>query len=594
VTKVIFSLGNDTVDGVRYSFSTVTARQAQRRVSGDVLVFKSTIAGTTEGDVLCLDLPASGLGEAWIISIIDSQGDRISGYFKVPEMEVVNFMMLIQVDPKTLEPLAKPEPEWWAMTRKTVIDGYVMGGDLILRHYNGATTNAGRVEGAPGKDGAPGRDGVDGKPGRDGLDGAPGAPGKDGAPGRDGEVSFEYANANYTRKTLFEQRPAISFTYGVYGSIKYTVMRINQHGNPDPSVLKSYWDEVQRTPKFQVREHDIEIVRDQLGATYLANGAGMVHISGIGHGEGNTVTTRGGVVIDGELVQEYVGSIDGSWTGSDGFAMLDNGLLKGYSSVRGDTAQDAVDDGAVWLSSFGAVLVENGVKRDLSDPYWDAANAIVSSINFYGQLANGDIIHVTAPGKSSVSGGTLADEANIALQLGCVFACSMDRGGSAQSFSGRAPVQISSDRDIAVPIDYNKRLVANYLYTTLPHMAVVNSDKPDLYYTPTLFKPDVGAEPRAAVSTSGLVSLSGVMRLTPAGEGGTLTEWPTSSATGIVRLPPYLRPSADKVGMFYGNGLLRGRYQVSASDGVVRISNCESGMLYARLDGISFQIERSM
>lgn len=386
---------------------------------------------------------------------------------------------------------------------------------------------------------------------------------------------------------------AVSIQYKSHGAIKYTCTTIHMNGTPDARALKTYWDEVQRTPSFQAREQDIEKVRDRVGATVIANGAGLVH-SIDPHGEGAIVTSRGAIVVDGVAVQDF--PTDGYWSGYEGFAMLKDGTLKGYSGLRGDTVADAVDDGAVWLSSFGPILVEEGMARDLSDPFWDTPRAIVSSLNIYGQRANGDIVMIGGPGKSSVSGGTLADSAAIALQEGCEFAISMDRGGSAQTFVGGAPIVVSQDRDVALVTDYNKRLVANFLYTNLPVVSPVKSDKPDLFYTATLFKADTGNAryvPRVNVSASGRSSLSGRMILTPSAEGGTLTAWPTSSAVGLVRVPPYARPSEDVVGMFYGNAKFSGRYQVSAADGVVRISNCDAGMTYALLDQIQWQIERA-
>lgn len=389
--------------------------------------------------------------------------------------------------------------------------------------------------------------------------------------------------------------PSGSIQYKTYNTITYSVITLFQHGDPNPGILKSYWDEVQRTPDFRAKEHDIEIARDMSGGTVITNLSGLVHISGMPHGEGQTVKVRGAVVIDGEAIQDF--PTDTHWTGWEALAMLKTGELRGYSGKRGETVNDIVNDGAVWASSFGPIIVENGAARDLSDPFWADATSIISSLNIYGQKANGDIVLITAPGKSSVSGGTLADSAAIAIQEGCVFAISMDRGGSAQSFVDAAPVVVSSDQDIAVLIDYNKRLVANYAYSTVPIVGNVKSDAPTCYYSPTLYKPDVGREPRISVDRTGRATLYGNMRLTPAEEGGTLTAWPTTTPSGIIRIPPYARPSAigpDITGRFYGAGNTSGRYQLSRSDGVLRISYCDASLLYATLDNISWKVERGV
>lgn len=413
--------------------------------------------------------------------------------------------------------------------------------------------------------------------------------------GQDGSIAQEATDARYVG--LQDPRligKSASIRYSTYGAINYTCITLHVAGKPDPLVLNSFWDEVQRGADFRAREHDIEIARDMTGGTIIANAAGLVHIPGFAHGEGQQVRTRGALVIDGVAIQDF--PTDGHWTGYEGFAMLPNGILKGYSGRRGDSVTDAVSDGAVWMESFGPIIVEGGAARDFTDPenFWDAARAIVSSLNVYGQRANGDIVMITCQGTSGSSGGTLADSAAIALLEGCLFAISMDRGGSAQTFKGGVPIVASSDRDVAVLTDYNKRLVANYLYTRLPVTSIAKSDKPALYYVPTLYKPDTGSQstPRVQVSESGMVQLSGRMVLTPAAEGGTLTEWPTTTASGILRVPPLARPAADVAGIFYGNQKTSGRWQVSAADGVVRISYCDAGMLYALLDQIKWQLDK--
>jgi len=177
LTQVIFAPGIDTRYGVRYAFATVQARAARRRVDGDVLVFRTALTEQINAEEKGVELKATGPGEAWIITVSEQSGDKVSGYYKVPDVESVYFHELTEVDPESLEPDGTPEPEWWAMARSTVNSGSVnVEGDLVLKRTDGKTVNAGRVKGEPGRDGAPGRAGT---PGRDGVDGKDGAPGKD-------------------------------------------------------------------------------------------------------------------------------------------------------------------------------------------------------------------------------------------------------------------------------------------------------------------------------------------------------------------------------------------------------------------------------
>lgn len=193
MTSIVFAFGNDTIYGVRYSYTNVTLTAVTRRIADDVLVFRSTIPLQVDGEVATLDLPVSGYGEAWLINAIDSRGDAVSGYYKIPDVESVYFHDLEQVDPDTLEPTAEPEAEWWIMARSTVTGGTVNEvGDLILKRNDGNTVNAGRVKGdagkngVDGKDGKDGRDGIDGTNGRDGVDGIDGQDGRDGVDGQNG------------------------------------------------------------------------------------------------------------------------------------------------------------------------------------------------------------------------------------------------------------------------------------------------------------------------------------------------------------------------------------------------------------------------
>ena len=72
----------------------------------------------------------------------------VKRYVQVPATTTAFYSDLVSLDPATLTPAASPEAAWWAASDANVVDGAVVGDDLILTHYNGATTNAGRVTGA--------------------------------------------------------------------------------------------------------------------------------------------------------------------------------------------------------------------------------------------------------------------------------------------------------------------------------------------------------------------------------------------------------------------------------------------------------------
>lgn len=170
MTKVLFNIGQDSIYGVRGVDTLVTAKAATRRVSGDMLITRDQLRETSSRP-FTLDLAATDLGQAWIITVSPDNGDSFSGYYKIPGGDMVNFTNLIEVDPESLEPADDPEPEWWAVARATVNSGEVVGDDLFLTRTDGVKIKAGNVRGLPGKDG---KDGKDGLPGDDGVDGAPG------------------------------------------------------------------------------------------------------------------------------------------------------------------------------------------------------------------------------------------------------------------------------------------------------------------------------------------------------------------------------------------------------------------------------------
>ena len=72
----------------------------------------------------------------------------VKRYVQVPATSTAFYSDLVSLDPATLTPAASPEAAWWAASDANVVDGAVVGDDLILTHTNGATTNAGRVTGA--------------------------------------------------------------------------------------------------------------------------------------------------------------------------------------------------------------------------------------------------------------------------------------------------------------------------------------------------------------------------------------------------------------------------------------------------------------
>lgn len=198
MTKVIFSPGKDTLRGVLYDSATVTMRAARRRVENDKIVMLGTVSAAIEGEALEVHLAPTGLGHAWIITLLSKGGDSISGWYKVPDVESVYFHKLEEVDPETMEPESEPDPEWWIMARSTVSGAEMTSsGELVLKRSDGATINVGKVKGGKGDKGDTGARGAKGDKGDRGDKGDKGVKGDKGDKGDKGEPGVaEYLHAS--------------------------------------------------------------------------------------------------------------------------------------------------------------------------------------------------------------------------------------------------------------------------------------------------------------------------------------------------------------------------------------------------------------
>lgn len=179
MTQLIFDLQETSPLGDVPVYATISCYPVARRKDGGVLVTRKGFSVHHDMAPTIVTLHQTGPDSAWLITITSRNHDDVHGYYAVPAPTMVDgeevprlFNDLPMVDPDSLEPTAEPEPIWWAMARSTVTGGDVDSeGDLILTHYDGKTTNAGRVRGLPGADGKPGTDGRDGRPGPGGAPG---------------------------------------------------------------------------------------------------------------------------------------------------------------------------------------------------------------------------------------------------------------------------------------------------------------------------------------------------------------------------------------------------------------------------------------
>ena len=368
-------------------------------------------------------------------------------------------------------------------------------------------------------------------------------------------LSKALADTLYASKNIEDHSPSISVRQQTYGTNKCNIITIHAGGERRPGLVHKYLDGLNTsvTPT-EAKEHYIDTVIADIGGTIVNNASGLIHIAGVTPGDGARVRLRGAQVVDGVAVNPFPS--DTHWTCHEAVGIMADGELRGFSSRRGDTVESMVSAGVQNSFTFGPIIVEGGMVRDLSDPFWADAVTIVSSLNFIGQKANGDIVLVNSPGKSGTSGGTLADQAAIALDLGLEFAFSLDRGGSGQCWAGAAPLCASSDAG-------GRRLIADYLYTTAPIGSPVISQDIPLVLASTV-KAVPGYEPTVSISKDGNVRLKGRINRSDDLNFG-------SEITTVALMPPFAQTSTNISGMVTGSGDAIRRWLQNGNDGYLRI-----------------------
>ena len=173
MTQILFDLKETSPNGDVPIDAQINCYPVARRKDGTVLVTRRGFTVRTGFKPVVIDLHQTSLDGAWLITISSHNNDIVHGFYAGPAPNMVDgaevatpFNDLIMVDPDTLEPSEEPDPIWWAMARSTVTGGSVDGsGDLILTHYDGKTTNAGRVKGDRGERGERGLQGDKGDKG---------------------------------------------------------------------------------------------------------------------------------------------------------------------------------------------------------------------------------------------------------------------------------------------------------------------------------------------------------------------------------------------------------------------------------------------
>lgn len=173
MTKVLINLNpNSWVSRTRWT--------PTKRVDFDSSIqLPAPFTATAAGEI---EVPPTGNGWAWVVRE-DMPGGMIRTVI-VPDIDVIRYSELTDVDPVTLDPSAEPEAAWWAEIKNQITGARIDDADLVMRRQNGNEFVAGQV--VYDKDIGP--MGPRGPEGPRGLRGPTGEPGPQGEPGQDGET----------------------------------------------------------------------------------------------------------------------------------------------------------------------------------------------------------------------------------------------------------------------------------------------------------------------------------------------------------------------------------------------------------------------
>lgn len=179
--------------------------------------------------------------------------------------------------------------------------------------------------------------------------------------------------------------------------------------------------------------------RERDGASKVASLRNRMRANGFNAGVNCDASFQVG---DGYYAQSGLQIIDGvayqNFTGGpqpypelmqENILMMNDGRMVAASIFDGKTAQDYVNEGAVWSAGWGAMLVKNGQKTVL--PLGDFFTQL-SARTVIGQRANGEYVIITVEGKTNSYGISMGDMQDLCISHGMHIAMNLDGGGSSQ------------------------------------------------------------------------------------------------------------------------------------------------------------------
>ena len=147
---------------------------------------------------------------------------------------------------------------------------------------------------------------------------------------------------------------------------------------------------------------------------------------------------RGLQIVDGVAYRDF----QTGTSQDEAFVMMRDGTHRQAYIADGKTAQQWVDEGALWTVGGFAFLVIDGVAQDVSA---DVSIEEISARTIFGRKANGDFVIITVEGATGSYGIGGQDMVDLAVSEGMDTAIVLDGGGSTQCWWGNAYAHPSSD-----------------------------------------------------------------------------------------------------------------------------------------------------
>jgi len=187
-----------------------------------------------------------------------------------------------------------------------------------------------------------------------------------------------------------------------------------------------------------------------------------------------TAVGRGLQIADGIAYRDWQ---DGT-SATTAFVYMRDGsyrvATKAADDVSGKTAQDWVDEGALWSVCAWYFAVINGVAQTLVDDS-------VSSRTIVGRKANGDWVIILVEGVSGSYGIHYSQIPALCIAEGCDVAYILDGGGSSQCWWGNSYAMPSSDTgDPFATVGDGGRKVGGFLCIDVPAVMEYDSGRIDL------------------------------------------------------------------------------------------------------------------